>query len=233
MAADQLTGGQPDWTREQWEHALRVRFGPGRGGRVNTAAVAAAAGVSRRTVQRWLAGRIPPARAARLAGLVRPSVDTLAREATTARAARRDLAAVTAGRGMGLKQGWVTRRWTEPHIVAVVDVPALGVRQVTTARAGPDRTPTLTRRGEVVDLTVVPSRFHATVLAHQVLADVDPWRVEAGAGQVAQGLTQVWLADAPATHLARTAEQLFTPPGGADGGLADRKARRARRSRHA
>ena len=47
----------------------------------------------------------------------------------------------------------------------------------------------------------VDTWFHATLLIHNVLLTVGPWRFRAHEGQVRQGFTQVWLHDAPAIDL--------------------------------
>ena len=58
----------PRWTRARLERVMRLRFGTNRRGHADTAAAAAALGVSQRTVQRWLQGahgrsraHLPPA----------------------------------------------------------------------------------------------------------------------------------------------------------------------------
>ena len=53
----------------------------------------------------------------------------------------------------------------------------------------------------------VPTRFHATVLVHQVLTEMAPWRFQAGGDQVTQGFTQAWMVEpsTPKTHLSTAA----------------------------
>ena len=110
---------------------------------------------------------------------------------------------------MGIKPAWEKQRWLEPHRVAVLEIPVrhLKIRQLAIARDEPSRVAELTRRGKVVDEATVPTRFHATVLVHQVLTEMSPWRFQAGGDQVTQGFTQAWMVESstPNTHLSTAA----------------------------
>lgn len=215
-----MTRPGPLWTRARLTRVMRLRFGAAPGGGVDTAAVAIAMEVSRRSVQRWLQAPhprslapIPPRRLEQLLALLSPAGDTLAREAQQARYAAKAIDALGLARGMGIKPAWRTRRWLEPHLVAVLEVTAGGqhLRQLAVTRLSVAKTDELARRGRIVDQAVVPTRFHATALVHQTLTDLAPWRYLANAEQVAAGYTQAWFTDAPATHLTRLADAL--PPG--------------------
>lgn len=221
------TAAGPRWTRARLERILCLRFGYARDGlSPDTAAVAEAMGVSRRTVQRWLHGssgretaHIPPRRREQLIGLVLPSADALAREDFEAQYARSAIEGMTR-RGRKWTGGlpiWSERRWLEPHRVAVVEIPlarpAAGggagpasrtkIRQILIARDDPAHGGALGRRGRVIDEAVVPTRFHATILVQQTLAAMGPWRFQAAPTQVKKTFTRAWMADGttPPTRL--------------------------------
>ncbi len=70
-----------------------------------------------------------------------------------------------------------------------------------TARSTAD----LRRRGELLDVTTVPTRFHATVLVHEVLSRVEPWCVLPSREILTVGRTQVWAEDGPVVDLSQLA----------------------------
>lgn len=207
----------PLWTRARLERVMCLRFGFGHDpASPDTAAAAAAMGVTRRTVQRWLhadhgrsVAHIPPKRREQLIELLQPAAETLAREEQQARYARKAIDGLRLPRKMGIKPAWEKQRWLEPHRVAVLEIPVrhLKIRQLAIARDEPSRVAELTRRGKVVDEATVPTRFHATVLVHQVLTEMAPWRFQAGGDQVTQGFTQAWMVESstPKTHLSTAA----------------------------
>lgn len=207
----------PLWTRARLERVMCLRFGFGYDpASPDTAAAAAAMGVTRRTVQRWLhadhgrsVAHIPPKRREQLIELLQPAAETLAREEQQARYARKAIDGLRLPRKMGIKPAWEKQRWLEPHRVAVLEIPVghLKIRQMAIARDEPSRVAELTRRGKVVDEATVPTRFHATVLVHQVLTEMAPWRFQAGGDQVTQGFTQAWMVEpsTPKTHLSTAA----------------------------
>ncbi len=199
----------PMWTRARLTRAMRLRFGEGPQGGVNTAAAADAMRVSRRSVQRWLhanhgrsAAHIPASRLAQLIALLLPSEETCRREAQQARYAAEAIARLGLPDGVGVKPAWATQRWTEPHTVVVIAVAHLGIRQIAVVRSERLKEAKISRRGRILDRVHVPTRFHATVVTHAVLQRVEPWRFQAGTDQVVQGYTQAWIDDAPKVRLA-------------------------------
>lgn len=193
----------PRWTYQRLRTVVGTAFGTDGRGRPDTAAVAAALSVSRRTVQRWLHGkdrsvaRLPAGRLEQLLAQVRPDPQSLRQEQTAARYARDAIVKLERDDRAGVLPVWSERRWLEQHLVAVLDLPALGLRQVTITRGSDRALRELANRGKVVAKATVPTRFHATVLAHELLQDLDAWRVVAPAGVLPAARTQTWSREAP------------------------------------
>jgi hypothetical protein len=187
---------------------MSLRFGYSRTGGVDITAAATELGVTPRTVRRWLGGpgrslaQIPPKRLDQIVALLQPSEELLLREAQKERYAR---AALTGP----IQPAWTEQGWLEPHLVAVVQIRVndrVRIRQLAITRATSVKGwAAIKRRGRVVDQVQVPTRFHATVVCHQVLDSVKPWRFVASPNLVAHSYTQSWTADAPRTHLAAVA----------------------------
>lgn len=197
----------PRWTVKQLAGVLALSYGSGPRGGPDTAAAAVALGVSRRTVQRWLHGsnrqlaRIP---GDRVRAITQPAAMVLRQEKQAAVFARDAIIRIALPKGRGVDAVWREQRWLEQHLVAVLEVPVapgVRVRQATISRGHTRSMQALRRRGEIGDFTVVPTRFHATVLVHEVLLRVQPWRVLPLAGTVTAGRTQTWLATAPGVDL--------------------------------
>lgn len=213
-----MTRTGPVWTRARLARVLGLRFGVARGGHPDTAAVAAAMGVSRRTVQRWLhasSGRalahIPDTRLQQFLALLRPTEETIRKEEQQARYAAKAISGLHLPRKMGIKPAWERQRWLEPHTVSVLEITLaerVKIRQLTTSRTSALDTVELRRRGQLVSQAEVPTRFHATLLTHAVLERVGPWRFHAGTDQLQQGFTQAWIADAPQVDLAQMQQDI-------------------------
>lgn len=196
---------------------MTLTFGDTTTGTLDTAATAHAMGVSRRSIQRWThapSGRsraaIPPARLTQLLEAITPSRESLRAERDGARYAAKAIAGLDLARGQGVLESWRRQRWIEEHFVFVlaVRVGRFTVRQLAVTRAELAKVDAVARRGQIIDQVVVPTRFHATVLAHKVLTDVGPWRYRATLTQVHQGTTWTWLPDAPVTHLGRDRDDM-------------------------
>lgn len=190
---------------------MGLRFGVTAAGHVDTAAAAAALGVSRRTVQRWLhahSGRslahLPTQRREQLLALLQPSQETVAVEAQQARYALKAIGGLHLPRKVGVLPSWERQRWLEDHVVTVLEVRVrqLRIRQVAITRCEPEKIADLKRRGRIVELVLVPTRFHATLVSHELLLHVGPWRFHASPEQVRQGFTTSWTVDAPRIKLA-------------------------------
>jgi hypothetical protein len=135
----------------------------------------------------------------------RPDAESLRQEETAARYARTAIERITSPDGAGVLPVWQERHWLEPHLVAVLELPAFRLRQVAVSRASDRTLSDLRKRGRVRSSTTVPTRFHATALAYELLQQIDPWRVQTPPGVVKQGRTQTWLASAPAPKLSELA----------------------------
>lgn len=209
------------WTRARLERVMCLRFGFSRTGGVDIAAAAAGLGVSPRTVRRWLHGsgrslaHIPQRRLEQIVAVLQPGDELLIREAQKERYARAALSGPT-------QPAWTAQGWLEPHLVAVVQIRVndrVRIRQLAITRATSIKGwAEIKRRGRVVDQVQVATRFHATVVCHQVLDSVKPWRFVASPDLVAHSYTQSWTADAPRTQLAAVAAavqaELPQSPGG-------------------
>lgn len=197
----------PRWTRARLSRVLIARFGAGPRGGVDTRAVAAAMGVSQRSVQRWLHadGRrrapIPAARLADLTTLLAPDELLLLRRSQQARYARNAIAQLTTNPLYAL-ESWEEQGWLEQHRVAIIANPQLRIRRVVIGRV--DAVEFDSRRdGSVIAQVRMPTRFHAILLTESVLRSVQAWRVQLdGRGQTA---TTSWFDDAPFVDLAELA----------------------------
>lgn len=198
----------PRWTRKRLEAMLGTCYGRTSTGHVDTAAVANAAGVSVRTVQRWMAGSnrqnaaIPHTR---LLQLCRPPTHTQERSQQAADYASEAIMKISLPKGRGVLPAWREQGWLESHVVGILALRGLPLRQVVISNGTARSTADLRRRGELLDVTTVPTRFHATVLVHEVLSRVEPWCVLPSREILAVGRTQVWAEDGPVVDLSQLA----------------------------
>lgn len=178
---------------------LRVAAGHTSRGCVDTLAAAILLGVSRRTVQRWCAKTasedavLPPKRAAAVLEATRPTGSVLRQEEMDAHRARQDAAILGTRMDQSRQRRWASQGWEQPHLVHLVDH-QLGpdlVHQVITTRLDSDQSLRVLRRGDH-DAVRVPTRFHAVMVTHELLTQVDRWRCTARPHLV-RGATQVWL----------------------------------------
>ncbi len=147
----------PVWTRSRLERVMCLRFGFGHDQvSPDTAAAAAAMGVTRRTLQRWLhaehgrsVAHIPVKRLEQLTKLLLPQAETLAHEEQQARYAYKAIDGLRLPRKMGIKPAWEKQRWPETHRVVVLQIPVghLRIRQLAIARDEPSRVAEVARRG--------------------------------------------------------------------------------------
>lgn len=198
----------PRWTGRRLAWALELAYGRTARGGLNTRAAADGLGLSQRTIQRLLAEprrHVPPAARRELVSHnVLPSEQTLLKEDQAAEYAREAIARIALPHGAGILPTWRAQNWLEPHLVAILEVPgvpAYGLRQIATGRLAGRPVADLRRRGQMVDFTTVPTRFHATLLVHAVLTTVLPWRIHPRGLTLSAGPTRAFAGDAPQLDL--------------------------------
>ena len=200
---------KPRWTKRQLEVAFAACYGTTGDGSVDIDYVAAAFGVTRRTVQRWLRGSprkkaaIP---AARLQQLQYPLPEIRRTEQQALANARTVLGGLDLPRGRGVRKEWRDRQWMDPHVVAMLRPRgSTSLLQVAISRGAPRPVAELRRRGSFEDFVTVPTRFHADVLVGEILGLVDSWRLYPDDRVVEAGRTRVWAAWAPPVDLSAIA----------------------------
>ena len=203
----------PRWTRKRLTTMLLDCYGPTPRGAVDVAAIAHYAGVSPSSVRRWLSRPQPGSRRLaipkhRLVQLQRGPEEVERRNEQQYRHALNALASIDDERS--ILPAWRKQRWLDQHTVAIIAVHGRPWLQVAVTNASRRALGELHRRGATVDNVVVPSRFHAQVLAHAVMVRQQAWRIHPVAHRLSAGRTQVWMADAPAVDLAALAAALPT-----------------------
>lgn len=194
----------PRWTRKRLVDTLTACYGRSLRGGVRVAAVAADFDVSTRTVQRWIHGtnrqnaHIP---ARRLARLKYGDEQAEVRRLQQADYARDAIAQIALPKQRGILPAWRDRGWLEPHVVAVIAVRARPWKQVAVTNGTARSLQDLRRRGDILEITTVATRFHAVVLASEVMAVVRAWRIHPSKSQLASGRSQVFANDGPPVDL--------------------------------
>lgn len=199
----------PRWTLARLRRMLVLRFGANRQGRPDMAAVAVEVEVSIGTVRRWLRGGpratpvMPPHRLEQLIALVTPSMEAVRDENQQLAHAVRSIALIAAG---DVLESWRDQGWLEPHTVTVIAPHHQGIQQVVTTKNSARDSHLVQRRGHVLDVVEVPTRFHASVVALRLLQAVGPWRFQPGPGELKVGRTRAWLSEAARPKLASLQE---------------------------
>lgn len=196
-------------------------YGTNRNGGVDATGVAAYVGVTPTTVRRWIAGENPRTRPAiparRLEQLQRGPQLSEQRAQQQYEYAHDAVSKISAG--TGILPTWRQQGWLDKHVTTVVEIKGKPWQQVVVTKANPRALAELRRRADVVASLTLPTRFHAVVLAHAVMARQQAWRVHPSAEQLAVGRTQVWMSDAPVVQLTALAEQAGIGPVLLDGAL--------------
>jgi alkylated DNA nucleotide flippase Atl1 len=180
-------------------------------GAVDAAAVAAYAGVTPRTVRRWISRpaqgsrRKPVIPKHRIAQLQRGPEVVERRNQQQQQYALNALGALSDERT--ILPAWRQQGWLNEHTVAIVEVHGKPWCQVVVTKANGRALDELRRRATLLNTVTLPTRFHAQILAHTVMTRQQAWRVHPTPEQLKQGRTNVWMADAPVVNLMSTADQ--------------------------
>lgn len=197
------------WTTREVRQLLALVFeGRRRGGEPgewypNTAAVASQVGVTRRSVERWVAGspeaaaRMPARRLEQLLQEHRPTEVDLRREAFMraeweTNAVRRRL-----GRGRGNLAEFADRGWLEGHRVAIAQEIASPLRRVLVTKVGSKHQRTQERGVTLIAHLDLVDRIDAERVRYEILRLIAPWRLRVGPERLSRGGTQIWLEAAP------------------------------------
>lgn len=200
----------PRWTQARLDRVLGWCYGRTPRGAVDVAAAAAAAGVTPRTVRRWLSGsgrRTAAIPSARLIELLTPPdiVDTRAEQTLTL--ARQVVSEWDRpARAKRSNATWADRGWLDPHYVLILQLKNTPLRQVMVTRGDRKRLLEVNRTAEILDVVQVRSRFHGLVLEAAIFAEIGPWRVVPSETVVKERRTQTWTPDAPKIDI-RVVEQ--------------------------
>lgn len=195
------------WTRGQLRVVLELTFGRTSAGHPNTLAAAKALKVSRRSVQRWIAGdagdtpHLSPSHWASVLGASRPDDDAMENERGALNYAHTAIEGINRRRHKNVLPAWKKQGWLDPHMVVILDFPQFGFRQVASAKVTSRGFSEVHRRGNLIEQRVVANKFAASILTYELLAAIDPWRLCVPADLVRQGRTWAWLADALAPTL--------------------------------
>lgn len=208
------------WTWGQLALALRITVGESARAGVDTLSVADYLATTQRTVQRLLRPtRHSPHEAVNptddrvrlLLELTRPLPETLTvqgQEAAYARAALDRLPRTS--RGLD-RSPWTAKRWLEPHRVQLRVHNHLGITQLIITRRDDQRalTASTNRPGTPVAEITVATRFHALLVAHDILTAVTAWRVRPHEDAIDVPRERTWLSDGPPPiHLEQLADQV-------------------------
>ena len=208
----------PQWTRRRLVAMLLECYGPTPRGAVDVAAVAHYAAVSPSTVRRWLAKPAGSRRVAipkrRLRQLQCGPPEVERRNEQQYRHALAALASID-DEAM-IVPAWRKQGWLDQHSVVLLAIHHRPWHQVAVTNGNRQALGWVHRRGATLDNVVVPTRFHAIVLAHAVMVRQQAWRVHPAAHLLATGRTQVWMADAPAVDLATLAAASAGTPASGD-----------------
>ena len=182
----------PRWTRRRLVAMLVECYGPTPRGALDVAAVAFYAHVAPSTVRRWLSTPPPGSRRPvipqhRLVQLQRGPPEVERRNDQQYRHALAAIGSIT-DEGLILPE-WRTQGWLHEHTVAIIAIHGRPWRQVAATNASRRALGEVHRRGATVDNLIVPTRFHAQVLAHTVMVRQQPWRIHPVAHRLSVGRT--------------------------------------------
>lgn len=197
-----LGSGIDPWTITDLQVAVAAAFGTRRGGHPNVEPIAAALGVSPRSVQRWLAGSNHPAieRRAALRNLLLPDPGVLRRQERDAEVARIAVTAMNARRAKKATAHWRRQGWAERHLVQLLSNDRRQICCVSLHLADQVKAPSLPGAWSAVETLSVPSRPRGVLVRAALLDSVAAFRIRV-APTFAPVPTMCWLASAPRPSL--------------------------------
>lgn len=196
------------WTPEELRRAIWLGYGGISPARPATGAVAAAAGVSARTIQRWLAGTSKPSpeHATQLRAALSPDPKALLSQAMQVNHFRTAATELERPRARAASSQWRAQRWHEPHTLWLLHHEDLGLCRAMLTRAQPARPVEIPPGWTLLDRVTYPTRPRAGLAKHALLEKVEPWRIRIREDLVAPGLVdagrdEAWLDTASARVL--------------------------------
>lgn len=193
------------WSAEELRRAMWLAHGGVSPSRPATSRVAAAAGLSTRTVQRWLAGEATPTadHAAALRSVLYPDAKTVAAERMERRHAEAAAKELSRARPRPASSQWRQMRWHEPHILWLLHHEDLGVNRTMITRSTTTKPVEIPAGWTLIDRATFPNRPLAVMTKHSLLEEMSPWRVQLREGLVDAGVSESWLGTAPRPSLSR------------------------------
>lgn len=192
------------WTPDELRLAIWLGYGGTSPTRPATSAAAAAAGVSARTIQRWLAGASIPSieHATQLRAALSPEPKALLSQAMQANHFRIAATELERPRTRAASSQWRAQRWHEPHTLWLLHHETLGVCRTMLTRAQPARPVEIPHGWTLLDRHTYPNRPRAGLAKHSLLERVEPWRIRIRDDLIAPGLVEAgrdetWLDTAP------------------------------------
>lgn len=174
-------------------HAFEAYGGPHG---FDTHVVARRAGVSERTVRRWVQRGLPKSRRPDIESRVLPPAPLVEQEAKELEYARESVARINVPRSR-LNDAWVEKGWIKSHVLAVVWMPALKVCLARIAHNDEKSVKRLRQGGVIIERHVFENRFAAQAAKGELLLAVARWRLVLPEDLIARGRTEAWLENAP------------------------------------
>ncbi len=199
----------PRWTPARLRMVLTAIYGKARtGDGPDVQAIADDFGTSTSTVYRWLRqpddGRlvaIPDRRLATLMTRQLPTRETLAQEQVDRDNYAEAIVTLSTPRlRRDANPAWRERQWDQPHVVILKHHDDRRLFQLRSTRIGSSTAGRARRGGTIVAEHQAPTYFHAAILIHTILTDLQAWRVNGPRSMEAR--TYCWFDDAPAVDLA-------------------------------
>ncbi len=198
---------EPAWTRARLFATLIECYGTTKRGTLNVKLVAADFKVSVSTVRNWLRGAdsdpaaIPAARLRQL----RTGGPAIERRADGQIAyAHNAIQANKLPHRRNVIPQWDEQEWFTPHAVVLIAVYGRPWHQLILSKHS-SIVDDARRRGEVIDVATVPTKFHGDLLVRAAMQRQAAWAIRPHKSQLEIGRGQLWAEDAPALNLSALA----------------------------